>query len=195
MTGDQGTIGGGSSLLGGGLNLGGLSVHSGGQPQQFGGGGTSLLGGAGGGLGGGAPIGGGGGMLMGGLGGQAQPGMGGLPQQVGLGGGKQPQTEAEKIEALMPLIVKLTDPDQVRGNLWFCGAMLWGILVPCLVSQVTDGQGGNKTYRPRAAHSSAWNACRSSSWYHSRHSPACKSRMLVGPLGYVILPQCIMYFI
>ena len=44
---------------------------------------------------------GGGGMLMGGLGGQGQP-------------ARQPQTEAEKIEALMPLIVKLTDPDQVR---------------------------------------------------------------------------------
>lgn len=133
MTGDQGTIGGGSSLLGGGglnLNLGGLG---GGQPQQqFGGGGTSLLGGGGGmpaggtsvlggGLGG-APIGGGGGMLMGGLGGQAQPGMvGGLPQQAGLAGAKQPQTEAEKIEALMPLIVKLTDPDQVRRSV-FCGA-------------------------------------------------------------------------
>lgn len=129
MTGDQGAIGGGSSLLGGGgLNLGGLG---GGQPQQFGGG-TSLLGGGGGGMPaggtsalggglGGAPIGGGGGMLMGGLGGQAQPGMvGGLPQQIGLAGAKQPQTEAEKIEALMPLIVKLTDPDQVRWSVLFC---------------------------------------------------------------------------
>ena len=106
MTGDQNVLGGGGSSLlggGGGLNLGGLG---GGQPQQFGGAGTSLLGGGGGGtsaLGGlgGAPIGGGGGMLMGGLGGQGQP-------------ARQPQTEAEKIEALMPLIVKLTDPDQVR---------------------------------------------------------------------------------
>ena len=113
MTGDQNVLGGGGSSLlggGGGLNLGGLG---GGQPQQFGGAGTSLLGGGGGGtsaLGGlgGAPIGGGGGMLMGGLGGQGQP-------------ARQPQTEAEKIEALMPLIVKLTDPDQVR----FVRSLAW----------------------------------------------------------------------
>lgn len=121
MTGDQGVLGGGGSSLlggGGGLNLGGLG---GGQPQQFGGAGTSLLGGGGGGgtsaLGGlgGAPIGGGGGMLMGGLGGQGQPMVGGLAQQQQQAGlSAKPQTEAEKIEALMPLIVKLTDPDQVR---------------------------------------------------------------------------------
>ena len=174
MTGDQGTIGGGSSLLGGGLNLGGLSVHSGGQPQQFGGGGTSLLGGGGGmpaggtsalggGLGG-APIG-GGGMLMGGLGGQAQPGMGGLPQQVGLGGGgKQPQTEAEKIEALMPLIVKLTDPDQVRGSV--CSVVLRGILVP---------DSGEMKHIGLVLMLRTWNACRSSNYHRSASESACWS--------------------
>ena len=173
MTGDQGTIGGGSSLLGGGggLNLGGLG---GGQPQQFGGGGTSLLGGGGGmpaggtsalggGLGG-APIG-GGGMLMGGLGGQAQPGMvGGLPQQVGLGGAKQPQTEAEKIEALMPLIVKLTDPDQVRGSV--CSVVLRGILVP---------DSGEMKHIGLVLMLRTWNACRSSNYHRSACESACWS--------------------
>ena len=159
MTGDQGTIGGGSSLLGGGggLNLGGLG---GGQPQQFGGGGTSLLGG---GLGG-APIG-GGGMLMDGLGGQAQPGMvGGLPQQVGLGGAKQPQTEAEKIEALMPLIVKLTDPDQVRGSV--CSVVLRGILVP---------DSGEMKHIGLVLMLRTWNACRSSNYHRSPCESACWS--------------------
>lgn len=113
MTGDQNVLGGGGSSLlggGGGLNLGGLG---GGQPQQFGGAGTSLLGGGTSALGGlgGAPIGGGGGMLMGGMvGGLAQQQQ--QQQQVGGLSAKQPQTEAEKIEALMPLIVKLTDADQ-----------------------------------------------------------------------------------
>jgi hypothetical protein len=56
-------------------------------------------------------------MLMGGLGGQGQP----------MVSAKQPQTEAEKIEALMPLIVKLTDPDQVR--LLPVGVCCGGVLI------------------------------------------------------------------
>ena len=126
MTGDQNVLGGGGSSLlggGGGLNLGGLG---GGQPQQFGGAGTSLLGGGTSALGGlgGAPIGGGGGMLMGGMvGGLAQQ----QQQQAGGLSAKQPQTEAEKIEALMPLIVKLTDPDQVR--LLPVGVCCGGVLI------------------------------------------------------------------
>ena len=111
MTGDQ-------NVLGGGLG--------GGQPQQFGGAGTSLLGGGTSALGvlGGAPIGGGGGMLMGGMvGGLAQQ----QQQQAGGLSAKQPQTEAEKIEALMPLIVKLTDPDQVR--LLPVGVCCGGVLI------------------------------------------------------------------
>lgn len=130
MTGDQNVLGGGGSSLlggGGGLNLGGLG---GGQPQQFGGAGTSLLGGGTSALGGlgGAPIGGGGGMLMGGMvGGLAQQQQ--QQQQAGGLSAKQPQTEAEKIEALMPLIVKLTDADQVSLRLLPVGVCCGGALI------------------------------------------------------------------
>ena len=96
---------GGSALLGGGLGIGGSAPGAGAGV----GGGSSLLGA----MPGGAAIGGGGGgtigggTIGGGLGGGAIRAVPSVPTP-----GKD-ATEAEKIEALMPLIVQLTNPDQV----------------------------------------------------------------------------------
>lgn len=110
-SGGDGTIGG-SALLGGGLVIGGNAPGAGGS-----GGGSSLLLGAmpggaviGGGGGGGGTI--GGGAIGGGLGSTATAvrSPAAVPSVPTPG---KDATEAEKIEALMPLIVQLTNPDQV----------------------------------------------------------------------------------